>query len=512
MGGTMFKKLMVLMILIFISVPAFAQSVDTAWVRRYNGPGNEKDEPCGIAVDSSGNIYVSGKSNYENFDYLTIKYYPNGDTAWIRRYGGSSEETATAMALDSYGNVYVTGYGYNAGTGFDYTTIKYDQDGNLDWSRTYNGTANANDFANAIAVDNSGNVYVTGETQNSGTGNDYTTIKYYPNSDTAWVRKYIGIYDDKAYAIACDGSGNVFVTGGSADILTNYDIATIKYKANGDTSWVRRYNGPTDSLDVALRIAFDGSGNVYVAGASTGIGTALDYITVKYDSSGNKLWEKRYNGPGNGSDIVMSIATDSSDNSYVTGQSNGDVTTGNDIATIKYYPNGDTAWVRTYNRPPACGDNAFDLAIDHKGNSYVTGFTICTTDPPRWDYVTIKYDSIGNQLWQQIYDGPASDSDKAYYIAVDDSDYVYVTGTSWGSGTYSDYATIKYVQFLRGDANSDKKVTVSDIVFLVSYLFKHGSPPNPIQSGDANCDGKVNVADIVYLVAYLFKHGPMPCQ
>ncbi|MCJ7458277.1 MAG: SBBP repeat-containing protein [candidate division Zixibacteria bacterium] len=507
----MTKLLLTFLSVLFFALPLFAQSVDTAWVRRYNGPTNERDEICDIAVDGSGNIYVSGRSNYDHFDYLTIKYYPTGDTAWIRRYGGSSEESATAMALDGYGNVYVAGYSDNAGTGFDYTTIKYDQDGNFVWAKTYNGTANANDFVKAIAVDDSGNVYVTGESKNSGTENDYATIKYYPNGDTAWVRKYIGIYDEKAFAIACDDSGNVFVTGQSATILTHYDYATIKYKPNGDTAWVRRYNGPRDSMDVALRIALDGSGNVYVAGASTGIGTGLDYLTIKYSPSGNQLWANRYDGPGSGFDVVMSIAVDASGNAYVTGQSMGDTSTGNDIATIKYNPNGDTRWVRRYNRPHHCGDNAFDLAIDNKGNTYVTGFTICTNDPPRWDYATIKYDSIGNLLWDKIYDGPASDSDKAYSIVVDDSDYVYVTGISWGSGTYSDYATIKYVQFLRGDANNDKKVTIADIVYLVSYLFKHGPAPSPIQSGDANCDGKVTVADIVYLVAYLFKHGPAPC-
>ncbi|HEX9912384.1 MAG TPA: dockerin type I repeat-containing protein, partial [candidate division Zixibacteria bacterium] len=70
---------------------------------------------------------------------------------------------------------------------------------------------------------------------------------------------------------------------------------------------------------------------------------------------------------------------------------------------------------------------------------------------------------------------------------------------------------IKYVQFLRGDANRDSKVSLADIVYLINYLFKFGPTPEPNQSGDANCDGKVSLGDIVYLINYLFKFGPAPC-
>jgi hypothetical protein len=65
---------------------------------------------------------------------------------------------------------------------------------------------------------------------------------------------------------------------------------------------------------------------------------------------------------------------------------------------------------------------------------------------------------------------------------------------------------------LRGDANGDGKVTVSDVVFLVNYLFKGGPAPVPLESGNANCDTKVTVSDVVYLVNYLFKGGPPPCS
>jgi hypothetical protein len=522
----MTRVLLTFISIFFLTIPLFAQSlsVDTAWVRRYNGPANGYDGANDMAVDSYGNVFVTGYSEGSgtNYDYLTIKYYSNGATAWEGRYNGlgSNDDRAGALVVDDSGFVYVTGWSdqvSGAQVNYDYTTIKYKPNGDTAWVRKYNGTGNGDDFAYGIAIDDSGNVYVTGESKGSGTDNDYATIKYNRNGGVVWEKRYDGPINAKDFPstfhpIAVDYLHNVYVCGVSSGGATDYDYATIKYHQDGDTAWVRRYNGPRDSADFALGIAVDDSGYVYVTGGSTGIGTNLDYLTVKYRSNGDTLWTRRYYCNADGQDVGLSIAVDKSGNIYVTGQSY-DTTTGYglDFATIKYYSGGDTAWVRRYSRPPNCGDNAFDLAIDNKGNTYATGYTKCTGDPPRWDYATIKYDSIGNLLWDKIYDGPASDSDKAYAIALDDKGSVYVTGGSFGVGSYYDYLTIKYVQFLRGDANSDKKVTIADIVFLVSYLFKHGPAPVPIQSGDANCDGNVTIADIVYLVAYLFKHGPVPC-
>jgi len=292
----MSKVLLVFIFIFFFTLPLFAQSVDTAWVRRYNGPGNSGDEASAIALDGSGNVYVTGKSwdSGTDYDYATIKYYPNGDTAWVRRCNGpaNSGDEASAIALDSSGNVYVTGKSWDSGTKYDYATIKYYPNGDTAWVRRYNGPGDKEDNAYAIAVDGSGNVYVTGKSRGSGTNYDYATIKYYPNGDTAWVRRYNepANFSDEASAIALDSSGNVYVTGKSRGGSTNYDYATIKYYPNGDTAWVRRYNGPGNFDDFAYAIAIDGSGNVYVTGWSYGgSGTDYDYATIKYVQTPNDI-------------------------------------------------------------------------------------------------------------------------------------------------------------------------------------------------------------------------------
>src|SRR4030095_4107949 len=141
----------------------------------------------------------------------------------------------------------------------------------------------------------------------------------------AWVARYNGPgnLDDGGHAIVGDNLGNVYVTGGSHGLGTDLDYATIKYNSARAQQWVARYNGPANGWDRAAAIARDSSGNVYVTGQSLGLGTDYDYATVKYNSAGQQQWVARYNGPGNGEDDAVAIATDGSGNVYVTGQSTG---------------------------------------------------------------------------------------------------------------------------------------------------------------------------------------------
>ena len=176
---------------------------------------------------------MTGSSKGSSFgqDYATIKYNAAGQQQWVARYDGpaNSDDGAKAMAIDGAGNTYVTGYS-SGSFGQDYATIKYDSAGQQQWVRRYNGPANSDDEATAMAVDASGSVYVTGQSYDSGFGYDYATIKYNSAGQQQWVTRYEGLGDtNQPTAIALDGSGNVFVTGYSFGSDTNYDYATIKY-------------------------------------------------------------------------------------------------------------------------------------------------------------------------------------------------------------------------------------------------------------------------------------------
>jgi uncharacterized delta-60 repeat protein len=415
------------------------------WVVRYNSPANGADEADAIAVDSAGNIYVTGRS-YDpvtSHDYVTVKYNSSGVEQWVARYNGPINyvDWAFAIAVDGAGNVYITGDSYSSVTNPDYATVKYDSSGVEQWVVRYDGPGNYYDHASAIAVDNAGNVYVTGWSYS--TSLDITTVKYDSSGVELWVARHDGPMNswDYAYAIAIDPGGSIYVTGESAVSDTFCDYVTVKYDSSGVEQWVVTYDGPAHKWDIAYDVALDNTGNVYITGTSRGSGTTWDYATVKYDSSGVEQWVARYDGPINYNDHAHFIAVDNIGNVYVTGSSFG-VGDDYDYATLKYDASGIERWVARYNGSGYDFDLPNGLAVDNEGNVYVTGESMGSGTS--YDYATVKYDTSGIEQWVVRYDGPVSHSDGANAIAIDNAGDICVTGSSYAAGTEEDYTTIKY--------------------------------------------------------------------
>ncbi|MBA3726010.1 MAG: SBBP repeat-containing protein, partial [Armatimonadetes bacterium] len=225
-----------------LQVPASAQAQE--WVARYNGPGNGYEEARDVASDDSGNVYATGfsRGSGSSFDYATIKYDSGGKEQWVARYNGSGNgfDYASDLEVDASGNVYVTGRSAGSGSHFDYATIKYDSAGNEQWVARYNGPFNWVDSASALAVDILGNVYVTGYSYGSDGNADYATIKYDSAGNEQWVARWGqgNALGEDAAALAVDTSGNVYVTGTIATFTNNLDYLTIKYDSAGNEQWV----------------------------------------------------------------------------------------------------------------------------------------------------------------------------------------------------------------------------------------------------------------------------------
>lgn len=453
MTNRLFISIFISLLIFFASLPLLKGQVSEEWVATVNGPSNDYDKANRVVSDASGNVYVTGSiaNEFGDWDYLTIKYNTAGVQQWVRTYNGTgnSFDQSYDIAVDDSGNVYVTGGSWGLGTERDFCTVKYNPNGDQLWVNRYNGPGNSADEASRIMVKN-GFVYVTGYSE--GFGLDYHTIKYDLDGNEQWSARYHfadggADNEDRPADMFVDDAGNVYVTGESSNDFTFVDMyATVKYNSSGQQQWVSRYKGwGVSGLSQAFGVIADPNGNVYVTGRcdpESSFGYNFDIVTIKYDSSGDSVWVKRYNGPGNSSDIGYAIALDNEGNIVVAGIS---VAASADYFVIKYNPtSGETIWTARYDGTAASVDAATSMTLDQSGNIYVTGFSegIGTER----DFATVKYNPSGVQQWDQRYNGSANNDDEALSIAVDVFGNVYVAGMSNGLNTSMDFTTIKYSQ------------------------------------------------------------------
>jgi uncharacterized delta-60 repeat protein len=418
------------------------------WTNRYNGPGNGTDVAIGVGVDAAGNIFVTGYSaNSLNPDYLTIAYSSSGVPLWTNRYDRQADgDQASNLSMDANGNIIVTGFG-NAPTTFaDFVTIKYSNAGVPLWTNIYNNfPENSGDSPTAMAVDSSGNVFVTGRSFHSGGVNsDYATVAYSSTGVPLWTNRYDDPVNgaDVPTGLAVDNIGNVFVTGSSSS-GTSADYLTIKYSPAGIPLWTNRYNGAANGNDQASGIAVATNGNVFVTGSSSNSGTYSDITTIAYSNSGNPLWTNSYNGPANTNDFPNAIAVAPNGNVIVTGYSFNSAND-SDFVTIAYSAGGTPLWTNRYNGTANGADRANCIAVDQNGNVFVSGSAAGTGSS--LDCATVAYSSVGVPLWTNLYNGPANGVDNVAKgsITVDRVGNVIIVGQSAAPSGLYDYVTIKY--------------------------------------------------------------------
>ena len=368
---------------------------------------------------------------------------------WIASY----EQSGTAaLVLDPDGNVFVTGSRRTpqGPSMIQFLTIKYDPSGRVEWVATHDPRPGYNEGAHLITRDSQGDLYVAGTSCRSNAC-DYKMLKYDKQGKLQWSAIYDGPARgyDVVKALALDPDGNPCLAGASEGIGTGLDYATIKYdKQDGSELWVARFHGRIDG-DGATALAVDSTGNIYV----TGHGDQLcnprcadgNYVTVKYDPYGNEQWVARY-GPRSGAHIPRAIVVDPEGNVYITGTSEG-FTTLSDYATVKYDANGREVWATRYSGWTRGINSATALALDPDGNVCVTGWSLRRELTYDFDYVTLQYDQAGNELWMARYDGSGNGWDEPGSIVVDADRNVYVAGYSEGAGTRYDFATVKYDRY-----------------------------------------------------------------
>jgi Beta-propeller repeat len=431
---------------------AFALGGFPVWTNVFSrGASGLDDLPATVAIDTNGNVFVTGSSDSTNgySDFATLAFSRSGVCLWTNIYNSTNdyEDWASDLALDSAGNIFVTGITSLTGNStFAFITFKYSNSGVPVWTNVFKPSINGGESAKKIAVDSNDDAIVTGYFRGGGSvlNNNYATIKYSGAGVPLWTNYFSGPGEsDRASAIGVDAGNNVYVTGTSQDKDLKGDFLTVKYASNGVALWTNRFNAGGN--DFANSLVVSPNGTAYITGdTAPAAASSADYMTIALSSSGTVLWSRRY-GAGNGGDLPSAIGTDANGNVFVTGYSLG-VGTGLDYATLKYSAGGIPLWTNRYSGPDSLSDRAYALAVDAQGNVYVTGSS--EVNVVSSSLATIAYSGEGIPLWTNFHRNPDPGIDYSTAIgtaiAVDSEGEVYAVGGASIQGPFYDYAIIRY--------------------------------------------------------------------
>jgi hypothetical protein len=403
------------------------------WATTYTGVFPVSIYENDMVTDKNGNAYVAGyieDTAHSYTDLVTLKYNSSGVLQWMQQY--DSVGYYSKIAVDDSGNVYIGGQNY-----LDLLTIKYNSLGVFQWTRSYPGVSSY-DWVFDIITDDSSNVYITGISH----GDKFTTVKYSSTGNLKWFAldgPAMGL--DNSY-ITLDNKKNVYIAARGYDTAAAYTCNTIKYNSFGVKQWERIYSGNfSPGLALPRDIKYDAHGFIYVLAYtdnySSGDG---DFAVIKYDTLGNHIWTTTHSFTAY-YDIPKAMDIDKSGNVYVTGNFYPTGGTIDTIVTIKLDMSGTLKWEKKYSSGLGNNDEASDIVVDSMANIYVTGVSPDAAD--RENFVTIKYDSLGNEIWIGKYGNMPSGNCMGNSIGVDMYGNVYVSGTSYDIDS-TGISTIKY--------------------------------------------------------------------
>nr|WP_228042032.1 S8 family serine peptidase [Tychonema sp. LEGE 07196] len=388
----------------------------------------------GLTVNDLGDG-DTGINNLQNFPELTSAISSNGNTT-IKGKINSTPNTTLRIEFFSNTGLDDSGFGsggYGEGGKFlGFQNVTTDSSGNATVAINLPLVVPLGQFITATATDPENN-----------TSEFSQILEVKENSDPKleWVRQFGTSLQEIGRDIATDSAGNIYMVGftGDGDTTTgNWDTLFTKYDSNGNKLWQKFLDNP--ATDFASGVKIDAANNVYIVGyTNSSSDSDRDAYIYKYDSNGNEIWQKVFSSQDTFADLAdyaTGVGSDNAGNIYVAGNTWGsfDPTKAwsnvphQDAFIAKYDTNGNQVWVKDFGTPQ--DQNARAVTTDNAGNSYIVGHTDETIENGRDAFIT-KYDTNGNQVWIRQFGTAASDS--AYGVTIGNDGNLYVTGNTRGN-------------------------------------------------------------------------------
>ncbi len=384
------KNRKIWLIIIFASIlsfslftPCLSIPVTDEWHRIWGSTGVE-DHLKAIDIDSSDNIYCAGETVKSPLDlekrdskFQLIKYNSSGILQWNQTWGGNKSDYCEAIALDSSSNIYVTGFTNSfGGVDTDIALLKYNSAGILQWNRTYGTGIEVR--AGDISLDSTNNAYIAGDLLNFSASSYLSCllIKFDGSGFHQWNRTWGGSYTDYYTAITVDSSDNIYLTGSTDSYgAGESDMFLVKYNNLGELQWNKTWGGSED--DRGLAVSLDSSENIYIAGTTKSYAVQLentqllreDICLLKYDSLGELQWNRTWGGTN--MDFCTAMVIDSNDNIYLAGSTASYAEIVLDMCIVVYDNSGGFLWYKTLSE--TTHDYGYAIALDSLGNIYIGG-------------------------------------------------------------------------------------------------------------------------------------------
>jgi uncharacterized delta-60 repeat protein len=376
-------------------------------------------------INFNFNTYILDENHVQN-ENLHRELKISFNEVWSNTWDAGVDEFGRGIAINEMtGDLYVTGY--NSSTGNDGILIYYDSEG------IYQGDAAYIDINNEyfydVAVDSAGYIYAAGANGTTYPSFDVLLVKFNPAGEVIWNRSYdSGLYDG-AWSLEIDSEDNIYV--GGQTYTTSDAILLLKYNSSGDLQWSTTFD---DSLNqVGRDLVLDSSNNIYVTGLNRPGGSFDDFLVVKFNSSGNHLWNRTWGGSED--DEGWGLAIDSHNDIYVTGFTLSYGAIQKDFIVVKYDNEGNWLWNRTWGT--TASDDAYGIAVDSADNIYVGGYGLGT------NVSIVKYDTLGHLLWYEHWKISDSSMHFCYDLIIDSLDKLYITGYN-NSGPADDLFIAKF--------------------------------------------------------------------
>jgi hypothetical protein len=360
----------------------------------YHGSASANDRPAAIALSPSNSLYVAAVSRVVNDDFAVIRYDDAGNILWSRTLGGSGngDDTATAITADAQDNVYITGRTYIPRTVIDnyvITTASYDSAGALRWRSDYHPgfTHAGNRMPHAIVADTHGRIFVSSlsmyYTDPRSPYDWYVILSLNTTNGGTTVAFSGGVYPGTASGKTALGldSAGNIYFAGRRDYYDH--VVLFKLDTQLVQTWVTDYPRPGLS-----GLVVDGAGRAYLSGPATSPSAGLNYAIAKCDTSGNQVWENSYNGPQSLDDVPTALLVDNAGNVFQSGVSAGP---GNikQWGTVKFRPDGSLAWSALFGSETSSNFQPQTMRINDRERVFVAG--IIPAPFGRLDVVIVKY-------------------------------------------------------------------------------------------------------------------------